>query len=244
MQLRGNTILITGGATGIGFALAERFVALGNTVIVCGRRADRLAAASARLPGLITHQCDVTDADDRSELLAFVDAHHPSLNALFNNAGVQRAVNFTTSVAASEIATEVAVNLTAPMALAAAVLPRFRRQSAATIVNVSSGLAFCPIAAMPIYCATKAAMHSFTLSLRHQLRGSQVAVVELAPPLVETELDGDRRTFDDDGPPVMSASAFADEAVQRLGAGEPEIVVGLANALRRQGEAMFDTLNA
>lgn len=244
MRISGNTFLITGGATGIGFALAQRFIASGNTVIACGRRKTALKEAASRLPGLVTRPCDVTSDSDREKLVEWLLNEFSGLNVLINNAGVQHSGGFSGKVGDPEkIEAEIATNLTAPILLTALLLPHLQKQSDSTIINVTSGLAFCPIAFMPVYCATKAAFHSYTISLRRQLRDSGIRVVEFIPPMVDTELNSAGRRDRSRPPHMMSPEDFASEAIRRLSAGEVEIGVGGADHLRKQGESLFDSMN-
>jgi uncharacterized oxidoreductase len=189
MQPTGNTILITGGGTGIGRGLAEAFHALGNHVVVAGRRRQSLDESTAANPGMQSLTLDVADAASIPGFAAEVARRFPTLNILINNAGIMRAE---TLVAQSEDLADaqaiVATNLLGPMRLTAALLPLLQEQPHSTIVNVSSGLAFVPLTITPTYCATKAAIHSYTQSLRHQLQGSTTEVVELIPPYVATDL--------------------------------------------------------
>lgn len=189
MKMSGNTILITGGGTGIGRGLAEAFQKAGNTVIITGRRQSALAETAAANPGMNFAVLDVADKDAVAAFAAKITEDHPALNVVINNAGVMIAENvldepFDLSTAEATITT----NLLGPIWLTAAILPHLRKQAAATIVTVSSGLAFVPLAATPTYSATKAAIHSYTQSLRHQLKGTSVDVLELTPPAVATEL--------------------------------------------------------
>src|SRR3954464_15229320 len=173
MDLSTRTILVTGGATGIGLALASRFLTAGSRVIICGRRESVLRDAAAAHPGLVTRACDLAREDDRSALVEWVTAEHPALDVLVNNAGVQRRIRLDEPEPWAETRQELAINLDAPIHLALALLPHLRRRRG-TIVNVTSGLSFAPLVAAPVYSATKAALHSFTLSLRHQLARSGV----------------------------------------------------------------------
>ena len=189
MNIKGNTILITGGATGIGFALADAFVKAGNKVIICGRREKRLNEAKEKIPALYIRQYDVTNDADRKALFKWVRDNFKDLNVFINNAGIQKMVDFTSG--AEGLLTkgdEIATNLVAPVQLTALFAPLLMKKKSAAIINVSSGLGFIPIAAMPVYCATKAAMHSFSVSLRHQMKKTPVKVFEIIPPAVETEL--------------------------------------------------------
>jgi uncharacterized oxidoreductase len=189
---KNNTVLITGGATGIGFALAESFVKLGNKVIVCGRRMDKLEDAKRRLPSLIVRQCDVSKEGDRRALYEWVEKEFNDLNLLVNNAGIQRRIDFTKGTEdLLRQEDEIDINFKAQVYLAARFVPLLSRQKEAAIVNVSSGLGFVPLTVFPIYSATKAAIHSFTMSLRFQLRKTSVKVFEVIPPTVhDTELKG------------------------------------------------------
>lgn len=244
MKLTGNTILITGGASGIGLALATRLLEEGNQVIACGRNAGVLAKAQQEAPGLITRICDIADPADRRSMVDWLEANHPSLNVLINNAGVQYRRDFREDAAVDALDQEVAINFTAPVHLIAELLPALRRQTAATIVNVTSGLAFSPMADVPVYCATKAALHSFTLSLRHQMKATSVRVVELAPPIVDTGLGGQTRSAGTASRPMMSAVDFATEALAQLRTDKDEILVGVSAETRRQGEALFERMNS
>lgn len=244
MKLTGNTILVTGGASGIGLALARRLLKDGNRVIACGRSAATLDRARQEAPGLVTRVCDVADPDSRRAMVEWLTVNHPSLNVLINNAGVQHRRDFRDDPAIGTLDQEVAINFTAPIHLITELLPVLRRQDAAAIVNVTSGLAFSPMADVPVYCATKAALHSFTLSLRHQLKATRIQVVEIAPPIVDTGLGGDARSGGTVNSRMMSAEDFAAEAVAQLQAGKDEILVGISVETRRLGEALFEPMNS
>lgn len=187
MKPTGNTILITGGTSGIGLALAQGLVAQGNTVIIAGRRKALLDQAAAATPGLLTLALDVGDLDALPAVAADLTARYPALNVLINNAGIMVAEDILSAPDGTASST-ITTNLLAPIQLTAALLPHLRQQQTATVVNVTSGLSFVPLAATPTYSATKAALHSYTQSLRHQLRGTSVQVLELAPPAVQTDL--------------------------------------------------------
>ena len=242
MKLTGNSILITGGATGIGLALAHSFLKLGNTVIVVGRSRKSLEKAVAECPGLIPLRCDVTDHEARTAMISWLTEHHPACNVLVNNAGIQKAPNFAAgNVDAASIAAEIGTNLLAPILLGAAMKPLLETKPSA-IINITSGLAFCPLALMPVYCATKAALHSFTKSLRHQLRATSIEVFEIAPPIVDTQLGSEHRAVRP-GTVLMSPAEFAHEAIEGLAAGQPEILVGAAKQMRQAGDSMFSLMN-
>lgn len=244
MKLTHNTILITGGATGIGLALARRFSADGNQVIICGRTASSLAQAKAEVPGVITRVCNVADPTSRDALTQWLQDEHPTLNAIVNNAGIQVHRDFTAAPGMDTLEQEVAINFTAPIHLISRLLPLLQRQPNAYIVNVSSGLAFSPMADVPVYCATKAAIHSFTLSLRHQLRDTRVRVIEIAPPIVDTGLGGNKRSGGVSNNMMVSAEEFVDQAFGQLEAGKDEVLVGISARTRELGEAMFDRMNS
>jgi uncharacterized oxidoreductase len=194
---KGNhTILITGGASGIGFGLATRLADLGIHVVVTGRRADKLSEATTLCPALKAVQGDVSSEEGRRALHAKVMQAFPRLNVLINNAGIQHRLPplATADHGAAEVwaqhELELSTNLDGPMHLSFLFLPHLLAQPEARIVNVSSGLAFVPMAAMPTYCSSKAALHSFTLSLRRQLEDTSVKVTEVIPPAVDTDLGG------------------------------------------------------
>ncbi len=191
MQISGNTILITGGGSGIGRGLAESFHALGNKVIIAGRRQSVLDETTAANPGVASLAFDVEDRDAIRVFAAKVTAEHPDLNVLINNAGIMRAENLQAQQGdLADAEATVVTNLLGPIRLTAALLPLLKTRPKAAIMTVSSGLAFLPMAMTPTYCATKAAIHSYTQSLRYQLRDTSVQVLELVPPYVQTELMG------------------------------------------------------
>lgn len=243
MELSANTILITGGATGIGLALAQKLSEKGNSVIICGRREASLAEAQEKAPALIARVCDITDPKSRQAMVAWLKTNYPSLNVVINNAGVQRQRDFSNNPDVESLDQEVAINFTAPIHLIAEVLPILRQQQRSLIVNVSSGLAFSPMADVPVYCATKAAIHSFTLSLRHQMKGTGVRVVEMAPPIVDTGLGGGTRSEGTASRMMVSPEEFATEALAQLEAGRDEILVGISAQTRRLGETLFERMN-
>ncbi len=195
MKLSGNTILITGGATGIGLELAEAFVKTGNEVIVCARTEDNLKQAKERVPQLHVKQCDVSKEADREALYAWAVSNFKGLNVLVNNAGIQRMIDFKKGTEdlmrhrSADGEDEIEVNFRALVYMTALFTPHLMKQKEAAIMNVSSGLAFYPMPMMPVYCATKAAVHTFSLTLRQQLEGTSVKVFELIPPMVDTNLD-------------------------------------------------------
>lgn len=212
MQLTGNTILITGGGSGIGRALAEAFHKEGNQVVIAGRRKDALQAAAAANPGMKTAALDITRADAIQSFAEGITASFPALNVVVHNAGIMRSESLLDCALADAEAT-VATNLLGPIRLTAALLPLLKKQPRAAILTVSSGLAFVPGAGTPTYCATKAAIHSYTQSLRYQLRNTAIEVIELIPPYVQTELQGPRQASD---PNAMPLKDFIDETMHLL----------------------------
>jgi uncharacterized oxidoreductase len=189
MKTTGNTILITGGGSGIGRGLAEAFHALGNRVIIAGRRKQALDETTAANPGMASLTLDIEDPANIRSFAAQVAAKYLALNVLINNAGIMRAEKLQAQQDdLADAESIVATNLLGPIRLTAALLPVLQKQPHAVIMNVSSGLAFVPISLTPTYCATKAAIHSYTQSLRHQLQGSAIEVLELIPPYVATEI--------------------------------------------------------
>jgi len=189
MNLTGNTILITGGGSGIGRGLAQELHALGNLVVIAGRRRQTLEETTAANPGMKSLTLDIEDPAAIRAFAAQVAAEFPALNVLINNAGIMRPEDLLAQQAdLTDAEAIVTTNLLGPIRLTAALLPHLQKQSRAAIVNVSSGLAFLPLALTPTYCATKAAIHSYTESLRYQLRGTPIEVLELVPPYVQTYL--------------------------------------------------------
>ena len=187
MQLAGNTILVTGGGSGIGCGLAEALHRLGNEVIIAGRRRERLHTVASTNAGMQYMLLDQADPDGVRRFAAELTGRHPGLNVVINNAGIM-AVEDLLAGDATAAEAMVAVNLLGPIRLTAALLPALRTQPRAAILNVTSGFAFVPKAATPTYCATKAAMHSYTESLRFQLHHTAIEVIEIIPPRVQTEI--------------------------------------------------------
>lgn len=243
MDLAGNTMLITGGGSGIGRGLAEAFHKLGNQVIIAGRRKDALDAATAANPGMKAVVVDVQNLAGLPAFAAEVRKQHPSLNVLINNAGIMKAENLQeTSQDFATVESIFTTNLLAPIRLTAVLLPLLKRQNHATVMTVSSGLAFVPMAITPTYCATKAAIHSYTQSLRYQLKDTAIEVLELIPPYVATELMGTHQAND---PRAMPLNEYIMEVMEILKT-QPEateICVTRVYPLRfasEQGHARYD----
>jgi len=234
MKIQGNTILITGGGTGIGFALADAFVKAGNKVIICGRRESVLKEAKQKLPQLHIKVCDVSVEQQRKALFSWISSNFKDFNILINNAGIQRMINFTSGANNRNTdEDEIDINLKAPIRLCELFVPLLMKQKQAAIVNISSGLGFCPIAIMPVYCATKAAIHSFTISLRHQLRNTSVKVFEIIPPMVDTDLDKGGRDEREQEERGIQPSVVAIATMNGLTKDEYEIAVGEAEGLKK-----------
>jgi uncharacterized oxidoreductase len=239
MKLSGNKILITGGASGIGLGLTRRFVEEGNEVIVCGRRESALEEAAAEVPGIITRVADVSTADGRTELFNWIADEHPNTNVLVNNAGIQQWMSIEDEDFYQRAEIEIATNIEAPVHLTALFL---KLNSLDTIMNVTSGLSFAPLAKTPVYSGTKAFFHSFTLSLRYLLKPKGIEVIEIIPPAINTDLGG--KGLHDFAPPV---SEFIDAIFEQLKAGKTDLTFGLsekaANAGPAELENIFNTLN-
>jgi uncharacterized oxidoreductase len=194
MQISGNTVLITGGSTGIGYAMAESFLEAGSEVIICGRREERLLEAQRSRPGLHVKVCNVADEVDRRALLEWTTTNFGSLNILVNNAGIQRDIDFTKGIEAFLAGeSEIKINLEAPIVLSGLFIPFLTGKEDAAIINVSSGLGFVPAGRMPVYSATKAGLHAFSMALRQQLIPLGIKVFEVVPPAVDTELNPEGR---------------------------------------------------
>ncbi len=230
-----NTILITGGGSGIGRGLAEAFHKLGNTVIIAGRRKDALDAVQSANPGMFTQVVDVQDPAQLERLANDVTAKFPALNVLINMAGIMKPENLNGTSDPTVIDSTIATNLIAPLHLTTALLPHLKAQSTATIMTVSSGLAFTPLALTPTYCATKLGIHAWSTCLRYQLKDTSVEVLELVPPYVQTELLSKEGASD---PRAMPLADFISE-VMRILTDQPnpkEILVKKVHPLRFSGD--------
>ena len=238
MRISNNTVLITGGATGIGFSLAEHFLKEDNEVIICGRRESKLMEANKKHPKLHFTTCDVTNPKDRKSLFDWINSNFNNFNILINNAGIQRAIDLKKGVDGLQGEDEIEVNLKAPIYLTGLLVPLLLKQEESAIINVSSGLGFVPIASMPIYCATKAAIHSFTISLRYQLKDTSIKVFEIIPPTVDTELDKGRRgSYRGIDPSEIGKATLIGVENDNF-----EITVGESEGLRTVSNANFDQI--
>jgi uncharacterized oxidoreductase len=248
MKISGNTIFITGGATGIGLAMSEIFLNAGNEVIICGRREDKLLEAEKKLKGIHTKVCDLSVHENRIAISQWVISKFPDCNMLINNAGIQRMIDFTKGTEElTELHEEISTNLEAPIHLSALFIPHLSSKKDSAIVNITSGLGFTPLAFVPVYCATKAALHSFSLTLRHQLRNSSIKVFEIIPPIVDTDLDKGARKRRGQKNFGISPQETAQQAVKAIENNEFEFAIGMAQNLkmgsRNNPEEAFKRMN-
>lgn len=233
MKLTGNTILITGGTSGIGLELTKELLKKENTVIVTGRNKVKLDAAKKQFPKVHVIQSDVSQTKEIQALYAKVTQEFPELNFLINNAGVMRTINFhEESSSLEELTQEIDTNLKGPIRMVKAFLPHLRKKPTSAIVNVTSGLAFVPLPTAPIYCSTKAALHSFTLSLRMQLKNTKIKVFELAPPATQTELLSDFNPEDMKDVSIMKVDDMVRVALAGIEQDKYEIRPGQSNQLK------------
>jgi len=227
MNITSNKILITGGASGIGLGLTEQFIKEGNTVIICGRREEALKEVKDKLPAVITKVCDLAKAEERESLYSWIASEHPDLNVLVNNAGIQQWMSVTDADFFQRAKEEITTNIEAPLHLISLFL---KLNSLNTIMNVTSGLSFVPLTKVPVYSATKAFFHSFTLSLRQLMKEKNIEVIEIIPPALNTDLGG--KGLHDAAPAV---SEFIQAIFTQLKAGETELSFGFSDAMRKAG---------
>jgi uncharacterized oxidoreductase len=233
MKLTRNTILITGGGSGIGYELTKQLSALGNTILITGRDQAKMDRAKAAFPKIHTFRSDVSDPKAIATLYEKVTNQFPELNILINNAGIMREINVHNKAGSLEdITREIEINLSGPIRMVKQFLPHLKTKSGAAILNVSSGLAFVPLPISPVYCATKAGLHSFTESLRVQLKNTKVKVFELAPPATQTELLGGFNPEDMKGVSIMKVEDMVEVAVKGMQGDRFEIRPGQANQLK------------
>ncbi|MFZ9660460.1 MAG: SDR family oxidoreductase [Chitinophagaceae bacterium] len=236
MNLSNNKILITGGATGIGFGLTERFIKEKNTVIICGRRVEVLEEVKKKFPEVIIKKCDLEVESEREELYNWISNNHSDLNVLINNAGIQHWMQVEDKDFFEKAKQELEINVLAPLHLTNLFmnLPRLT-----SIMNVTSGLAFVPLTKVPVYSSTKAFLRSFTLSLRHLLKSKNIEVIEIIPPALNTDLGG--KGIHDEYPPV---SDFIESIFEQLKEGKTELSFGTsAFSSKANSEAIMPIFN-
>jgi uncharacterized oxidoreductase len=232
MKLSNNKILITGGASGIGLALTEQFIRENNAVIICGRRNELLNEVASKHPAVIKFQCDLSLESGRIRLAEWISKEHPDLNVLVNNAGIQNWMSVNDDNFFTRAKAEIAINVEAPLHLISLLL---KQQSLTTILNVTSGLAFAPLIKVPVYCATKAFFHSFTLSLQELLKSKNIEVIELVPPALNTDLGG--KGLHDQAPPV---SGFIESIFAQLKEGKTQLTYGFTEAISQAGKEVIE----
>src|SRR6267142_1807549 len=227
MKLTGNTIFITGGGSGIGRGLAETLHRLGNQVIISGHRKGHLAETTKANPAMKSVELDVEDPASIAGVTKKLIEDHPNLNVLINNAGVMHIDNAAEAVDETLLVSTITTNLMGPIRMTGALINHLKKQDHAAVMNVSSVLGFVPLAMAAVYSSTKAAMHSYTLSLRYQLKGSSVEVLEIAPPWVQTDLLNSNNE-----PRAMPLAQFIAETMKALGTATDEVLVEQAKGLR------------
>jgi uncharacterized oxidoreductase len=241
MRLTGNTVFITGGGSGIGRGLAEEFHKLGNQVIISGRRKGHLEEVCAANPGMAFVELDVEDPASISAVAEKLIAEYPKLNVLINNAGIMPGDKVSQVVPDEVIVSTITTNLMGPIRMTSALIEHLKKQEYAVVANVTSGLAFIPLALNAVYSATKAAIHSYTLSLRFRLKTTSVKVLEIAPPYVQTELTGERQKND---PHAMPLDKYIDETMKLLGTDADEAMVDNVTERRKnQGPNEWEFVN-
>ena len=239
MKLANNKILITGGATGIGLGLTERFIKENNTVIICGRRESVLKEVSEKFPSVITKVCDLSLESERIALFKWLSVNHSDLNVLINNAGIQHWKTVLDEDFFQHAKEEIVTNIEAPLHLTSLFV---QLKSFDTIMNVTSGLSFVPFSKVPVYSATKAFFRSFTQSARYILKSKNIEVIEIIPPALNTDLGG--KGLHDAAPPV---SDFIESIFEQLKEGKTELTFGFSEAMLKANaedlKAAFNRLN-
>lgn len=227
MKLQHQTVVITGGSSGIGFELARQLLQKQNTVIICGRSAQKLSLAKEKLPAVHTFACDISYEAGRAQLFGWVSHYHPSCSVLINNAAIVHKADFKTDESILEMAEqEIKTNLIAPIALAKMFLPLIERHQQSAIINITTGLVYAPRAVYPIYNATKAGLHAFTQVLRFQLKMFPVRVIEVMMPVVDTPW------HKGEVPKIaISPSRAVEEMIAKVERGLPEIRIGAVKIL-------------
>ena len=229
MKLTGNTILITGGGSGIGRGLAEALHKLGNEVIISGRRRAPLEETIQANPGMQGVELNVADPKSIAAVTSRLVQDFPKLNVLINNAGMMKMDDVAGAVDDEALVSTLTTNVMGPIRMTAALIEHFKKQESATVIYTTSGLAFTPLAPASVYCATKAAMHSYLLSQRYALKGTSVKVLEIAPPYVQTELTGAEMKSD---PRAMPLDDFIQQTMAVLGTDSDEVLVEGVKMLR------------
>lgn len=236
MDLKSDTILITGGTSGIGLEMAKQLISLGNTVIVTGRDISKLESTKKELPAVHIYQSDVSNPQDIFELYSKVTADFPNLNVLINNAGIMKAIDFN-NTENDKICTEIDINLIGPIRIVQQFLPHLKKQPKSAVVNVSSGLAFITFPKAPIYSVSKVGIHAYTKSLRQQLKNTNVKVFELAPPKTSKPLFNQDATKTDksNNMPTMEVSRVVTIAIDGIKRNKSEILPGMSKLLKLAG---------
>jgi uncharacterized oxidoreductase len=241
MNLSGNTVLITGGATGIGYEMAKAFLDAKSSIIICGRREERLLEVQKKYPGIHFKRSDVSIESERKSLVEWIIKEFNSINILVNNAGIQRDMDLTRGIEdIIDRFDEIKINLEAPIILSAMFIPHLLKQKEPAIINVSSGLAFVPMARFPVYCATKSALHSYTMSLRHQLKRTNIKVIEVIPPAIDTELNMEGRSKRNSPSFGVNASEFVQAVMKDIEKGKNEIGYGFTANFNKASKAELD----
>jgi uncharacterized oxidoreductase len=239
MKISNNKILITGGASGLGLGLTERFIKENNTVIICSRRESLLKEISEKYPLVVTRRADLSKAEGREDLFNWISEKHTDLNVLINNAGIQQRMSVSDSDFFQRAKEEIAINIEAPIHLASLFI---KLKSLNTIMNITSGLSFVPLVRMPVYSASKAFLHSFTLSLRHSLKQKNIEVIEVIPPALNTDLGG--KGLHNYAPPVED---FIEAVFMQLLLGKNEISSGFSETMTKAGpedlQKAFERMN-
>ncbi len=233
MNLNGNTILITGGSSGIGFEMAKKFLAAKNTVIIIGRNIEKLEKAKQKLGDVKTIQSDVSNPDSIKELYEQVAKDYPNLNVLINNAGIMTTINLQDhNLTANQLTKELDINVKGAIWMNDAFLPLLKKNENSAIAIVSSSLAFVPMAITPVYCASKAAIHSYTLSLRAQLKNTNVKVFELAPPATATAILADSKEEFTKNMDTISVETLVNEFIKGFSKDKYEILPGQSSQVK------------
>jgi uncharacterized oxidoreductase len=239
MKLTGNTILITGGGSGIGRGLAEALHKRKNQVIISGRRKDRLMEVARANPGMSWVELNIENPQSISAVTTKLTAEYPKLNVLINNAGIMNIDDVSSAVDEKLLVSTLTTNLMGPIRMTGALIEQLKRQPEATVIINTSVLGFVPMANTAVYSSTKAALHSYTMSLRYKLKNTPVRVLEMAPPWVQTDLLGSNNE-----PRAMPLAEFIEETMQALGTDADEVLVERAKSLRNNAgphEATFVT---